>query len=52
MYVGDDYEVDIVGSRRAGLTGVWLNRNGLISPEENNMIKTLRELRVVPDSVR
>jgi putative hydrolase of the HAD superfamily len=52
MYVGDDYEVDIVGSRRAGLTGVWLNRNGLIHPEENNMIKTLRELRVVPDSVR
>jgi len=28
VFVGDLYDVDVLGSRRAGLRGVWLNRRG------------------------
>ena len=28
LYVGDRLETDALGSARAGMTGVWLNRNG------------------------
>jgi len=29
LYVGDRYEIDVLGARAAGLTGVWLDRQGL-----------------------
>ena len=31
VYVGDQYEVDAVGARSAGLAGVWLDRAGVAS---------------------
>jgi putative hydrolase of the HAD superfamily len=33
VYVGDLYDVDAVGARKAGLTGVWLDRAGDASTE-------------------
>ena len=33
VYVGDQYEVDVVGARAAGLAGVWLDRAGTASAE-------------------
>lgn len=33
LYVGDNFMVDGVGSTRAGLLGVWLNREGRATPE-------------------
>jgi putative hydrolase of the HAD superfamily len=33
IYVGDLYETDAVGARRAGLRGVWLDRTGARTPE-------------------
>ena len=52
LYVGDRLATDAVGAQQAGLTGVWLNRSGVTSPEEDavieasgvRVIKTLIEL--------
>jgi len=33
VYVGDQYEVDVVGARAAGLAGVWLDRGGTASAD-------------------
>jgi haloacid dehalogenase superfamily, subfamily IA, variant 1 with third motif having Dx(3-4)D or Dx(3-4)E len=27
IYISDDFEVDIVSCRKAGMEGIWLNRN-------------------------
>ena len=49
-YVGDLYETDAVGARRAGLRGIWLNRSDSLSPDrEPPMIRGLDE---VPELVR
>lgn len=32
VYVGDNFTVDAVGSAKAGLLGVWLNRDGKAAP--------------------
>ncbi|WP_104088290.1 HAD family hydrolase [Arthrobacter sp. GMC3] len=32
LYVGDNYLIDAVGSARAGLRGVWLNREDALAP--------------------
>jgi len=45
VYVGDDFEADAVGSRRAGMRGIWLNRNGAKCPDGNDAITTLKELK-------
>jgi putative hydrolase of the HAD superfamily len=45
VYVGDDFEVDARGSRRAGVRGIWLNRNGTECPDSSEMITTLTELK-------
>jgi putative hydrolase of the HAD superfamily len=45
VYVGDDFDVDARGSVRAGMRGIWLNRNGKACPDGAEMITTLRELR-------
>jgi putative hydrolase of the HAD superfamily len=34
VYVGDRLETDAIGAASAGLTGVWLHRTGLPSPDE------------------
>ncbi|RPI75044.1 MAG: HAD family hydrolase [Desulfobacteraceae bacterium] len=46
IYVGDNYEVDILGSRNAGLRGIWLNRFGENRNEEADLtvIRSLAEL--------
>lgn len=38
VYVGDRYETDALGARRAGLTGVWLDRGGTQSPAHDGPI--------------
>jgi putative hydrolase of the HAD superfamily len=44
-YVGDHYEVDAVGARRAGLNGIWLDRQGCRSPRhEPPIITSLEQL--------
>ena len=45
VYVGDDFEEDAIGSRRAGMKGIWLNRDDSSHPDEVGMIRTLNELR-------
>lgn len=45
VYVGDQYETDAVGARRAGLTGVWLDRSSQRrSVHEAPVVETLNEL--------
>ena len=49
-YVGDDLVLDVEGAQKAGLTGIWLNRNcapiptkhAHIQPDAN--LRTLHEL--------
>jgi putative hydrolase of the HAD superfamily len=45
VYVGDRYDVDAEGARRAGLTGVWLDRHHTRTMlHESPVIQTLDEL--------
>jgi putative hydrolase of the HAD superfamily len=45
VYVGDNYELDYLGARGAGLKAVWLDRAGLGRPGEPiERISTLDEL--------
>lgn len=52
LYVGDRLTTDAVGAAEAGLTGVWLNRSGETTPDEDavieasgiQVVKTLTEL--------
>lgn len=47
LFIGDDIDVDVRASINAGLHGVWLNRNGLATPEgisvEVQSLSSLRE---------
>ena len=53
MYVGDHFEIDVLGSRNAGLQPVWLNRTGLPAPDGAiPTVKTLDELSESPCRVR
>lgn len=46
LFVGDDIDVDVQASISAGLRGVWLNRNGLVTPEGiTTQITTLTALK-------
>lgn len=45
VYVGDRYDVDAEAARRAGLLGVWLDRQGVVSAvHEPPVIASLTEL--------
>jgi len=44
LYVGDDYEVDVLAARAAGLRAVYLDRVGTGPMTEHNRITTLAEL--------
>ena len=55
VYVGDHYEIDIVGANAAGLRGVWLNRQGAASdPTRPDVVFSLRDLPKLlePDGLR
>lgn len=43
LFVGDDWEADVLAPRRSGLQAVWLNRRGEESSSRNS-IRTLAEL--------
>ena len=47
-YVGDNPRADVVGSRNAGMTSVWINRSGRPWPEDldppDHTITTMRDL--------
>ena len=56
-YVGDRWEVDVLGSAAAGMTAVWLNRTGAARPGGHRtgpaaQIVTLDELGVGADGLR
>jgi HAD superfamily hydrolase (TIGR01549 family) len=44
VHVGDSFEADYLGSTRAGLRGIWLNRGGATAPAECEQITDLRAL--------
>lgn len=45
VYVGDDWQNDVVGSRAVGMTPIWLNRENRPVPEPSVlMIRTLADL--------
>jgi putative hydrolase of the HAD superfamily len=44
LHVGDHYYADVLGSRGAGLTPVWLNRSGLPGNFDCLVIRSLAEL--------
>ena len=33
VHVGDSLREDIEGAEKAGLTGIWVNRNGAVAPK-------------------
>lgn len=43
-YIGDNLEKDAIGASKAGLRGIWLNRNENRTAEDVDMIKNLSEL--------
>jgi putative hydrolase of the HAD superfamily len=44
VYVGDDYELDVVAARAAGLHAIHLDRSGSVVTGETNSVTTLRQL--------
>jgi putative hydrolase of the HAD superfamily len=44
VYVGDEYEVDVLAARAAGLGGVLVDRDGAGPAEEQARIRSLRDL--------
>jgi putative hydrolase of the HAD superfamily len=44
VHVGDSWEDDYLGAKRAGLRAIWLNRNAIEAPEPCEMIHDLGEL--------
>ena len=46
IHVGDLYQVDVVGARRAGIRGVLLDENGLYEDVDCPRVRTLAELVV------
>jgi len=53
VHVGDGPETDVAGAHNAGLTSVWLNRQGTVRdashPEPHHEITSLRELEALLD---
>jgi len=48
IYVGDDWNNDVIGSRAVGMTPIWLNRENLPTPDPSvPMIQTLDNLERV-----
>jgi|ERR1035437_428059 putative hydrolase of the HAD superfamily len=45
VFIGDDFDTDAMGSRRAGMVGIWLSRAGSDRPDAAPMIKTLIEFK-------
>ena len=53
LYIGDRYDVDAEGARRAGLRGVWLDRRATAGAEHlPPIISTLDELDALLDAER
>lgn len=54
-HIGDNPSADVAGARAAGLTAVWLNRNGVkleaTQPQPDHVIRSLAELPALLDSV-
>jgi putative hydrolase of the HAD superfamily len=50
VMLGDAWATDIEGARAAGIRAVWLNRNGLASPDPS--VAELRSLEPVADAMK
>jgi putative hydrolase of the HAD superfamily len=48
VYVGDDYENDVVGPKAAGMRGVWVNPQGLPVPGETRPDAVIENLAELP----
>ena len=48
IMVGDHYEIDILGSNRAGLRAVWLNTKNLETPW-SDLIRTVHSFGSIPE---
>jgi putative hydrolase of the HAD superfamily len=48
LFVGDGYERDVLGSRDAGMTPVWLKRSGAVPDKSAEGVLTIRSLAEVP----
>lgn len=44
LYIGDDYDVDILGASKSGLNTIWFNPEGLANPYGFAEVKNLREV--------
>jgi HAD superfamily hydrolase (TIGR01549 family) len=44
LYIGNSYEIDYLGSSRAGMHAIWLNRNNSGEHSDTEKINTLYEL--------
>lgn len=44
LFVGDIYEVDVVGARAAGLLGILIDRDGVSQGRDCDVIRTLHDL--------
>jgi putative hydrolase of the HAD superfamily len=44
VHVGNSWEADYLGAKRAGLRAIWLNRSGEDPPEPCETVRDLREL--------
>ena len=47
VFIGDDYEVDVIGGCMAGLNTIFFNPEGLPNPLRVTEVKELKELRVL-----
>ena len=45
VHVGDSMENDVAGARNAGITAIWLNRNGVEPDADSNEIPEIKSLR-------
>jgi len=49
VHVGDSWEADYLGAKRAGLRAIWLNRSGGDPPEPCEMVRDLRDVNQLLD---
>ncbi|MCL0043429.1 HAD family hydrolase [Dehalococcoidia bacterium] len=51
MYVGDQWDVDVLGANSAGLHAVWINRSGLERPRFGQAKFVLRSAAELPEAL-
>ena len=52
LHVGDSLETDIAGARNAGVSSVWLNREGVLNDTETRPDYEVASLTEIPEIIR